>query len=52
VRGLVGPFRYQRELMDAVNATAGLLVFSVALVILQLKKAHSPIICRASFMRH
>jgi uncharacterized membrane protein YqgA involved in biofilm formation len=36
--GWVGPFLHQHGLTDAVNATAGLLIFSVALVILQLKK--------------
>ena len=32
------PFLRQQELLDSVNATGGLLVFSLALVILEIKK--------------
>jgi uncharacterized membrane protein YqgA involved in biofilm formation len=34
----IGPFLSRHGLLDAVNATGGLLIFSVALVIFQLKK--------------
>ena len=44
----VRPFLLAQGLVDSVNATGGLLVFSVALVILGLKKSNSPITCRAS----
>ena len=33
-----GPFLSQKGLLDVTNAAAGLLIFSVALVILQIKK--------------
>jgi len=41
------PFLTAHNLLDSVNAVGGLLVFCVALVVLELKKFELGIICRA-----